>query len=1157
METLFHLFDGRMIDDIVTMLLHSLWQGILLAAGLWFFFKIAKPSSARIRYIMSFFTLLALMAAALLTFSAIRMYRGDAMDAAQINSQDPIPNDNVSAVFPDNTSLITTTSKAKAPPITTSARNDIHNNTVWGKLQRHWRTTVFMLYALGTGFMFMRIFVRLGGNYSLKKTAVSDNAPWRKLIFNEVATKVRVAKRVVLAVSDKIIIPCTIGFIKPVILLPATMLTGLDESQLRAILAHELMHIKRHDWLFNLVQMFVEAVLFFNPAVWWISKHIRLEREAVCDEGVVGQTQNAQAYARLLLDLAKLHHRPAIAAALGVKFASDGPGPISERIKRLVIPGHRSAGSRPGFIPSLVILCLLTAALVFLQRGTEGTLKYIGQHLSPQQRTEVMNQLSETYETEPYKTSVFDEANKIIVRGRLLTSDGNSLPIKTYENCQGKDYTTVDVHMQVEPYEQGHHYPKINLDGSFELQTSLSKFYIIVRPRQGYATSFFGPFEYEPGEVIEYLPLVLETGFTAKIQFINKQGQSIPNARITGGYPRPPEFNSWSHTIKVESDENGIAVVEHATDEWVNMTCEAPGYVKESKNKITLNPDKAYVWQLTPAPPTTIHVVADEDGRPISHAAINLQGNDYWQIDSHYIDKPVFLTNEKGIIELTSLSGSETYLVLIHAPGYQRTYQHITGGGDITIRLKNFIPIKGKITGDLSGLREDEKGFFFDFSNVTFISENSTNSDWTGGNKVYVECIGDESFFQIDKYYGQRIDIRIGTKIHSINVDEDDISNVIINIPPLTSFEMKKIVFEFIPVDNTVNIPINGTFKLSFKDNPNTTYSQNHDIEIINGKAEVDIPVPNHISWKPSPKLSWFFYNGYENIDVDCDNRKTITCYPAGAIFGTITNPQENSSYAYMSLHAVKSPELDPRRSQSPWVEFQDNINLNPTSSFYIAPIPLGGEYGVSAGSGNIYWLSETVKLTEQNPICELNITLPTQLADIRGQLQDPSGKPLPSIRYTLDTDAPYGGRNISGDTMVTGLDGSIIIDGVNPDRSLTYNISFDAKGYIRKNYKLKVWDFNRILLEKGHTVTGIVIDEETNQPMPGATINFSPKDSINYLSFKVMTNANGEFIANQFGESEYYYSLTHESRNIMPHGLLDPTRETNVELIYTKNPRH
>jgi len=89
------------------------------------------------------------------------------------------------------------------------------------------------------------------------------------------ATRLGVGRAVRLVQSVRVDVPSVIGHFKPVILLPASALTGLAPQELEAILAHELAHIRRHDYLVNLIQTTIETLLFYHPAVWWISREIR------------------------------------------------------------------------------------------------------------------------------------------------------------------------------------------------------------------------------------------------------------------------------------------------------------------------------------------------------------------------------------------------------------------------------------------------------------------------------------------------------------------------------------------------------------------------------------------------------------------------------------------------------------------------------------------------------------------------------------------------------------------------------------------------------------------------------------------------------------------------------------------------------------------
>jgi len=112
--------------------------------------------------------------------------------------------------------------------------------------------------------------------------------------------KLEISKSVRLHVSEKILVPFTAGFLKPVILFPVATINQLTIDQVEAVLIHELAHIKRHDYLVNILQRVMEIALFFNPIIWLLSKEIRLERENCCDDLVLEHTGNPNDYARAL-----------------------------------------------------------------------------------------------------------------------------------------------------------------------------------------------------------------------------------------------------------------------------------------------------------------------------------------------------------------------------------------------------------------------------------------------------------------------------------------------------------------------------------------------------------------------------------------------------------------------------------------------------------------------------------------------------------------------------------------------------------------------------------------------------------------------------------------------------------------------------------------
>jgi beta-lactamase regulating signal transducer with metallopeptidase domain len=149
--------------------------------------------------------------------------------------------------------------------------------------------------------------------------------------------------------------PAVIGWFRPVVLLPVTALTGLSEEQLQLVIVHELAHIQRLDPFVNVFQICVETLLFYHPAVWWLNRRIRAERENCCDDVAVSVCGNAVEYARALTLMEEWRSAPALAMAAN-------RGPLSERIFRVL--GLKSAGAGTRGIGLTGSLLCLTAALV-------------------------------------------------------------------------------------------------------------------------------------------------------------------------------------------------------------------------------------------------------------------------------------------------------------------------------------------------------------------------------------------------------------------------------------------------------------------------------------------------------------------------------------------------------------------------------------------------------------------------------------------------------------------------------------------------------------------------------------------------------------------------------------------------------------------------
>ncbi len=213
--------------------------------------------------------------------------------------------------------------------------------------------------------------------------------------------RLRISRAVRLVESALVQVPTVVGWLRPVILLPASALTGLTPEQLEALLTHELAHIRRCDYLINILQTIVETLGFYHPAVWWISHKIRVERENCCDDLAVGICGDRVRYARALASMEEIRsgrNELAVAATGGNLFG---------RIRRLV--GKESSEKNFSWIPAATVVLLLVTLAI------STTLALTKNEMFPTAELD-----TNTSETEPSTIEKNDSSTKILIEAQTL-----------------------------------------------------------------------------------------------------------------------------------------------------------------------------------------------------------------------------------------------------------------------------------------------------------------------------------------------------------------------------------------------------------------------------------------------------------------------------------------------------------------------------------------------------------------------------------------------------------------------------------------------------------------------------------------------------------------------------------------------------------------
>ncbi len=278
---------NNLIEAIGWSIIHSLWQGAIIYAVVFFVFISFPKLSSNRKYNIAFGAISLLLCSFFATF--FFCFKLPVSGAKNLDFLTTIPLKDA-VVFEDKFNL-----KNYLPIL----------------------SIIYSLGIIGQSLLFLWSYVKL--NRIKKESKLPIPKSWQ-IIFSNTLSKLKINKQVSLHLSEKVNVPLIIGFFKPVILFPVSLVTQLDMQQVETILMHELAHIRRNDYVLNLLKIFIETLLFFNPFVWQISKFITIEREHACDDLVTDFHENPLTYAHALLklELIKKKNTPALSlAALG------------------------------------------------------------------------------------------------------------------------------------------------------------------------------------------------------------------------------------------------------------------------------------------------------------------------------------------------------------------------------------------------------------------------------------------------------------------------------------------------------------------------------------------------------------------------------------------------------------------------------------------------------------------------------------------------------------------------------------------------------------------------------------------------------------------------------------------------------------------------
>ena len=336
MTQLYTLLDDQLVNALGWTFIHTLWQGCLIVLVMIFALQRIPAKQAVKRYTVATASMLSMLIAAVATFIMLYYEPGKTAEAA-----------------------------AQATTAT------IVQTTTEGTSLIQWLSgylpALVVIWIGGVVLLSLRLVFGMSYIFHLKRTAVDltyslgDKA-------RAIASDMRYSKPLLIAESALVKIPVVVGHIKPMILFPIGAVNQLTAEETEAVLAHEIAHLVRNDFIHNLIQSAIEIIFYYHPAVWWISAVVRSERENCCDDLAIQVCGSSLTYARALV---RLQEVGGTSPALALPFSSGSKHHLLDRVKRILNqPQNKSNLMEKITATTLLLLCLIFASF---SDGTEST----------------------------------------------------------------------------------------------------------------------------------------------------------------------------------------------------------------------------------------------------------------------------------------------------------------------------------------------------------------------------------------------------------------------------------------------------------------------------------------------------------------------------------------------------------------------------------------------------------------------------------------------------------------------------------------------------------------------------------------------------------------------------------------------------------------
>lgn len=1024
---------------------HTLWQGGVVATLLFLFLKIIPADRPNARYLTAAGALLLIVVAWLGTWAWLE--QGSARESGR--------NDSTSMSEQPAVAL------TENLPIGNSAATTAEGAVLSTRSRPNWIAWLAIAWISGVILCLSRFLTCMASANRLRRRSSPIEDRGILAVLRELQEKLNIRQTIPLLLSADVGVPCVSGIFYPAILLPIAAFGGMSPEHLRAIIAHELAHIRRWDYLANLAQLFIESLLFFNPFVWWISRQMRREREACCDSVGAALCSAKTTYVEAIVRWIE-----ASSTGSPVHLNVTGSGETSsllDRVKRLILPGYQPALSIRG-ASLLAVLAGSTGLLVAVYCLASAAVKI----LSPAERIEQITVMEKSYS--PVET--YGTKEEIVVTGTLVDETGALYSREAI------------LYLQSERPGHSTGLSARSKSGKFQSKIRSGTVYIAVLT-EGQAPACTGPLSPAAAEKGD-LVITVEKKKISRIAVQDPEGKPIAGARIKIEYPGPP----WSSGGIVTTDRDGLAEVPISSTATTKLEVEAEGYQVEQLQKAMLVQNQTRSWPLQRAIPLTGRVVSAKDGASVPGAKIRLLGTDgpLRSSANRPTEAPVMaVSDEKGEFQLKTVRPDTTYFLAIEASGFTGVTQSVSGGiSPLQVRL----PLERTVSGKV--IHIEPRHLSNDSLNLTYGQTFRTGQSAYHGDdrELQLKVNGTEARFTFRQPYSLPLSIRVADETVQLNPDSSDTDELIIDLAAEQAARTERRNVRVHLVSPPDSPPASGSLEVCY-----TTRStrgagaiegRTMSVDVVNGAALFEVPTPNEIRFKPTGLKGYWFPSredykvspGKETMEI------TLHLTSAGAIFGKVL--EENGKPArnmFISVDPVQLPRDVERGDIDCPVKNSIQGEEDVRYKFAATPLPLGGTYVISVRRGNTSVISEPLLLDPETPIQSIALILPEGIT-VSGQVLSEEKQPVAGMEMHLYYKRP-GGIPFGGPAFWSDSAGRFQIPQVNPNAPGEYYVEGKAAGFQPLRAAL-IPGGKELAIEvrKGYSIEGIVRDVATGWPV-------------------------------------------------------------------------